>query len=195
MGEATVYPQATGRASSHASVYNGEVDFTIRDYRAADFELLWSIDQWCFTPGIAYSRRELGIYIGHPRSFTLVAEVEAGGGTEPAAERFKPSARGIVGFLVAHAERHGLGHVITIDVLPAARRTGVGSKLILASEERLRSASCHRVYLETAADNTAALAFYKRHGYFLVKTIPGYYANGLDALVLQKELLSQAQAG
>lgn len=170
------------------------MDFHIRDYRAADFELLWSIDQWCFAPGIAYSRRELGIYIGHPRSFTLVAEMAARGSVKPA-EGFNPNDRTIVGFLVAHAERNRLGHVITIDVLPAARRAGVGSTLMQAAEERLRSVSCQSVYLETAADNTAALAFYKRHGYFLVKTIPGYYANGLDALVLEKELLSQAQAG
>jgi ribosomal-protein-alanine N-acetyltransferase len=170
------------------------VEFTLRDYRAADFDILWSIDQRCFPPGIAYSRRELGIYIGHSRSFTLVAEMTARGGPEPA-ENFNPSDRGIVGFLVTHAEGSRMGHVITIDVLPVVRRSGVGSKLMLTTEERLRSLSCDSIYLETAADNTAALAFYKRQGYFLVKTIPGYYANGLDALVLQKELLSQAQAG
>jgi len=30
--------------------------------------------------------------------------------------------------------------------------------------------------------------FYKRHGYSVVKTIPRYYSNGVDALVLQKDL-------
>jgi ribosomal protein S18 acetylase RimI-like enzyme len=32
------------------------------------------------------------------------------------------------------------------------------------------------------------LLFYKRHGYEVVKTIPRYYSNGVDALVLRKEL-------
>jgi ribosomal-protein-alanine N-acetyltransferase len=169
------------------------VEFTLRDFQAADFEILWSIDQRCFAPGIAYSRRELGIYIGHPNSFTLVAE--ARGSEDKPVENANPGDRGIAGFLVAQAERRRLGHIITIDVLPVARRSGVGSRLLVAAEERLRAVPCRRVYLETAADNLSALAFYKRHKYFLVNTVPGYYSNGMDALVLQKELLSQAQAG
>lgn len=32
------------------------VDFLIRDYRAADFNRLWAIDQMCFPPGISYTR-------------------------------------------------------------------------------------------------------------------------------------------
>jgi ribosomal-protein-alanine N-acetyltransferase len=96
--------------------------------------------------------------------------------------------------LVAAASRRGVGHVMTIDVLPEARRAGVGSKLLGAAEDRLRAAGCRIVYLETAVDNQAALAFYKRQQYFLVKTVPRYYANGVDALVLEKNLLSAAQA-
>ena len=47
-------------------------------------------------------------------------------------------------------------------------------------------------------DNQVALVFYKRQGYFLEKVVPHYYANGVDALILQKklekDLLSTAQA-
>jgi hypothetical protein len=32
------------------------VDFLIRDYRAADFNRLWAIDQRCFPLGISYTR-------------------------------------------------------------------------------------------------------------------------------------------
>jgi len=39
-------------------------------------------------------------------------------------------------------------------------------------------------------DNIAALSFYKRHGFNVVKTIPRYYSNGVDALLLEKDLLS-----
>ena len=42
--------------------------------------------------------------------------------------------------------------------------------------------------LETAVDNVAALSFYKRHGYSVVRTWPRYYSNGVDALVMRKEL-------
>jgi ribosomal protein S18 acetylase RimI-like enzyme len=44
------------------------------------------------------------------------------------------------------------------------------------------------VRLETAVDNLPALTFYKRHGYDIVKTMPRYYSNGVDAFSLEKAL-------
>jgi len=136
---------------------------------------LWSIDQRCFPPGIAYPRRELAAYIQHRGSFTVVAE-RAGE---------KPS---VAGFIVAEASRRGVGHIITIDVLPASRRGGLGSQLLVAAEERLRHVPCHTVVLETAVDNTSALGFYKRHHYSVVKVVPRYYSTGVDAFVLEKQI-------
>ena len=155
------------------------MDFILRDADSRDFETLWRIDQQCFVPGIAYSQRELAAYMSLRGSFTIVVA---------------DSESKIVGFLVATIRRNGIGHVITIDVLQEARRLGVGSQLLTAAEERLRKLKCHSVSLETAVDNQSALFFYKQHRYFTVKTIPRYYSNGVDALVLQKDLLSTAQA-
>jgi ribosomal protein S18 acetylase RimI-like enzyme len=60
--------------------------------------------------------------------------------------------------------------------------------LLQASEDRLRTGGSRAVGLETAVDNVAALSFYKRHGYNVVRTWPRYYSNGVDALVMKKEL-------
>jgi ribosomal-protein-alanine N-acetyltransferase len=156
--------------------YNGIVPFVIRDFRPEDFETLWQIDQDCFPPGIAYSRQELKVYVRRRGSFTAVAEDAA--------------TRKIAGFIVAYG---GLtGHVITIDVIPSARRAGVGSLLLRVAEDRLRAGGAKAVSLETAVDNLAALAFYKRHGYSVVRTWPRYYSNGVDALVLRKDLLRKS---
>jgi [ribosomal protein S18]-alanine N-acetyltransferase len=152
------------------------VEFSLREFRREDFESLWSIDQRCFPPGIAYPRRELAAYIRRPGSFTIVAEKAA---EEPTA---------IAGFIVAEGSRRSAGHIITIDVLPGCRRGGLGSKLLQAAEDRLRRVQCHAVVLETAVDNASALAFYKRHQYSVVKAVPRYYSNGVDAFVLEKEL-------
>jgi ribosomal protein S18 acetylase RimI-like enzyme len=38
-------------------------------------------------------------------------------------------------------------------------------------------------------DNISALSFYKRQGYTVIRTLPRYYSNGVDALVLEKALL------
>jgi ribosomal-protein-alanine N-acetyltransferase len=155
------------------------VEVTLRDADSRDFEALWSIDQQCFAPGIAYSKRELATYMAIRDSFTIVA---VDGDAK------------IMGFLVATPRRNHTGHIITIDVLKEARRSGIGSKLLAAAEVRLLKLQCHTVSLETAVDNRSALTFYKRHQYFLLKTVPRYYSNGVDALVLQKNLLSTAQA-
>ena len=161
------------------------VEITLRPYRPQDFDTLWSIDQTCFPAGIAYSRRELTGFMRLSGTFTLVAEMAASHSAE---------ANQIAGFIIARCRRNAAGHVITIDVSSAARRSGVGSKLLTAAENRLHTAGCERVYLETAVDNVPALAFYKRHQYFVTKTVPGYYCNGVDAFVLEKDLLSQVQA-
>jgi ribosomal-protein-alanine N-acetyltransferase len=158
------------------------MELSLREFRAEDFEVLWNIDQRCFPPGIAYSRRELAAYIQRRGSFTIVAE------------RTAQETSTVAGFIVAEASRRVVGHIITIDVLPASRRGGLGSKLLAAAEKRLRGGHCHTVVLETAVDNTSALAFYKRHQYSVLKTIPRYYSNGVDALVLEKDLHSTALA-
>jgi [ribosomal protein S18]-alanine N-acetyltransferase len=133
------------------------------------------MDQECFPPGISYSRRELSLYIRRRGALTLVA-IEAAGG--------------IAGFIVAKSGNPG--HVITIDVAPSARRSGVGSLLLGSVEERLKTSGTRVVGLETAVDNIAALSFYKRHGYSVIRIWPRYYSNGVDALVLEKELSAAA---
>lgn len=165
--------------------------FTVRDYRPEDFNTLWAIDQSCFDPGIAYSRHELQLYLRRPAAFTLVAVLDVPG-VQPS-DGVSPDTSlqsSIVAFIVAENSRRGMGHIITIDVRPIARRYHIGSALLAAAEERLRAAKCHAVRLETAVDNASAISFYKRHGYDVIQVIPHYYSNGVDALLLEKNLLS-----
>ena len=157
------------------------MEFSLREFRPADFETLWSIDQTCFPAGIAYAHEELAAYMKRRGAFTLVAELS---------ERSRNS---IAGFIVAEGNRRGgVGHIITIDVLPEHRRAGLGSKLLSAAEERLRREGCKTLVLETAVDNASALAFYKRHGYSVVRVAPRYYSTGLDAFVLGKQVQEAA---
>jgi ribosomal-protein-alanine N-acetyltransferase len=163
------------------------VRFTVRDSRSQDFNTLWKIDQACFAPGIAYSRYELRAFMRHPGAFTLVAEEALRAGEDPNEDS-------ILGFLVAECGR-GIGHIITIDVRSEARRHRVGSALLEAAELRLLSAQCQLVRLETAVDNAAAISFYKRRGYNVIQTIPHYYSSGVDALILEKDLLLPVASG
>jgi len=159
------------------SRYNGGVLFRIRQFEKADFDTLWRIDQACFDPQLAYSRPEMAFYMRRPGSFTLVAEADGG---EVPGNR-------ILGFIVAETRRKS-GRIITIDVIAKARRAGVGSALLRAAEEQLLRAGVVAVALETPVNNAAAIRFYKRKGYFVEKTVAGYYSGQMDALVMTKEL-------
>jgi [ribosomal protein S18]-alanine N-acetyltransferase len=172
--------------------YNESVEFALRDFRHEEFETLWRIDQQCFEPGISYSRLELATYLQRPGAFALVADGSQVSDTGTLKGTSKPgqSSTTTVGFIVAEAGGRGSGHIITIDVLPQARGSGIGSQLLRAAEGRLWDAHCQSVILETAVDNKAALSFYKRHHYSVIKTLPRYYSNGVDAFVLKKDLLS-----
>lgn len=145
--------------------------FRIRPFEKADFDTLWRIDQACFDPQLAYSRPEMAFYIRRPGSFTLVAEADAE----------------ILGFIVAET-RGKSGHIITIDVVAEARRAGVGSALLRDAEDQLLRTGARTVALETPVNNAAAIRFYKQKGYFVEKTVTGYYSGQLDALVMAKEL-------
>jgi [ribosomal protein S18]-alanine N-acetyltransferase len=122
----------------------------------------------------------MAFYMARQGSFTLVAEAEGAKGSEV-------RELNILGFIVAESRRKS-GHIITIDVVAEARRAGVGSDLLRAAEEQLTRAGAVAVALETPVNNVAAIRFYKQQGYFVEKTVAGYYSNQMDALVMTKEL-------
>ena len=100
----------------------------------------------------------------------------------------RPQSR-VVGFVVAHRQRDQAGRIVTLDILPEARRQGLASQLMRECEERLRSAGCNRVYLETAVNNRPAVRLYSSLGYNILQTLPEYYsAYALDAYQMGKRL-------
>jgi ribosomal-protein-alanine N-acetyltransferase len=169
-----------GSALAHRQqrLHTALVDFVIRDYRAADFDRLWRIDQLCFLPGIAYTQMDLTGFILRRKAITVVAEF-------PADTAF---AGGIAGFVVAQPIRN-IGRILTLDILPEARRFGLGSRLMQKCEERLRAGGCKQVFLETAVNNDPAIRLYHKLGYQIVRTLPSYYpTHALDAYLMGKEL-------
>lgn len=144
---------------------------TLRPVRQEDFEALLAIDQSCFPRGIAYSRGTLRWFLALPRADCRVAEA----GSE------------IAGFILTHAEGRQ-GQVITLDVLAAYRRSGVGSLLLREAEWRMHAAGVREVTLETATNNHAAIAFWQKHGYRTEAVLKNYYLHKLDAFQMKKTL-------
>ncbi|PYU22264.1 MAG: hypothetical protein DMG32_18745 [Acidobacteria bacterium] len=151
------------------------MEFTLREYSPSDFDALFEIDRACYPRGIAYSRRMLRWYLSQRSSLCIVAQ--AAGGAEPA----------VLGFLVAHA--HGAeGYIVTIDVLEAQRRSGIGTALLQETERRLAKMGVRHVGLQTATNNEAGVAFWQRHGYRSSGVTRGYYLGRIDAYEMFKEL-------
>jgi len=147
------------------------VIFKLRTYEPGDFEILYEIDQACYEPEIAYSRRELRQYMRFPGLECMVAEVEGK----------------LVGFCLAASE-DAQGYVITMDVLGEYRRHGIASALLEAVEQRLAARDVTEVWLETATDNDAAIAFWQRHGYRKQGVRKNYYPGKRDAFTMRKSI-------
>ena len=143
----------------------------IRPYRPVDLDTLYQIDQACYPPGIAYSKRTLRLFLRVPGAICLVAE----------------SGAEIVGFIIAEQEER-TGHIITLDVLEPYRRHRMGTALLEAAESQLASRGVQTVELETATDNAPAIAFWQKHGYRTRGILERYYLGRVDALSMEKSL-------
>lgn len=89
----------------------------------------------------------------------------------------------------------GEAEILTIAVLPEARRRGVGSRLLSGILDLARRSGATRAVLETAASNAPAIALYRAAGFGTAGRRPGYYlrADGGkdDALLLEKDLANR----
>ncbi len=149
----------------------------LRGVERSDLDALFTLDQQCFRPGIAYSRADLRYYLAHPRSLCVVAEDD--------------STKAVRGFIIAESyleHGRGIGHIITIDVAPSERRKGLGRRLMSAMLDRFTIAGTAILRLEVAVDNLDAQAFYRRLGFSQTGRIRGFYLGRLDALVMEKSL-------
>ncbi|MCW2839699.1 MAG: rimI [Aeromicrobium sp.] len=72
-----------------------------------------------------------------------------------------------------------------IAVLPACRGRGLARDVLTALVDRARDLGADRMLLEVAADNTAAIGLYESGGFDTISTRAGYYAGGVDALVME----------
>lgn len=107
--------------------------------------------------------------------------------TFPNVFRIKASVNGqMAGFIAADLHRsENLAWIATIGVLPEYRRQGIGTALLTAVEEQITASS---IRLSVRVSNHPALNLYNQLGYSRYGTWPHYYADGEDALVLEKNL-------
>lgn len=137
----------------------------IRKFRAADLETLHRIDLVCFPEDIAFSRAELEFCFNHPQSIARVAE---GVGR-------------ILGFVLARIESPFYAHILTLDIVPEARRCRIGTSLMEELHGRLKKGGIGAAILEVAVSNVPARCLYEKMNYQYLGRLPGYYHGRDDA--------------
>ena len=80
------------------------------------------------------------------------------------------------------------GHVVSIAVLPQARRKGVATALMNAAVEGMRFYKAKQAYLEVRITNDVGIRLYKKLGFEVSRTVGGYYSDGEDAYVMSKKI-------
>ncbi|GAA1899882.1 ribosomal protein S18-alanine N-acetyltransferase [Lapillicoccus jejuensis] len=81
--------------------------------------------------------------------------------------------------------------VMTVAVVPAARGTGLGDRLVGWLVARAEESGAEALLLEVRADNAPARRLYARHGFAELSVRRRYYQPGdVDAVIMRK-LLSQ----
>ncbi len=77
-------------------------------------------------------------------------------------------------------------HLLSIAVVPAARRRGLGGEILGAVMERGRARGADRAILEVREGNAAARAFYRSHGFVDIGTRRKYYSDtDEDAIIME----------
>jgi [ribosomal protein S18]-alanine N-acetyltransferase len=142
-----------------------ESPLRIRNFKPDDLDALCRIDQICFPAYIAFSRAEFVSHLNHPERLARVAEA---------------SGR-IMGFILAEIQESSYAHILTLDVVPDARRRRIGIRLMTAVHRTLKRLKIDSCVLEVGVRNLAARRLYEKLQYQYIETLSGYYRDREDA--------------
>lgn len=78
------------------------------------------------------------------------------------------------------------GDIFSIAVAPAYRRKDIGAALLRYTANRLNEWGIARIELEVRKTNVAGASFWQRMGFEPVSTIPNFYDDGSEALLMRK---------
>ena len=144
----------------------------IREVLPSDLEALYELDQVCFEPDIAYSRGELRRFLAIATAEGVVAEEE---GT-------------LAGFAIGYLSSRRTAQVVTLDVHPSHRLSGLGSTLLEELLARLLRAGATLGRLEVSTENAGAIAFYEKLGFQTTRRLRDYYGSAKHAFEMEKTL-------
>lgn len=137
-----------------------------------DLDSFYEIEKQCFTIEV-YSKRVLRSLLTSPSTICLKASVQGQ----------------IVGFIIGDVRRSNRpcqGEVVTIDVTPKFRRMGIATLLLKRLEKEFQNRGCSGIRLHVRVDNKTAINLFRKLGYQEKKKVTNYYADAIDAFLMEK---------
>lgn len=135
---------------------------SIRKILFSDVDALEALDKQCFSDTIRFNRHALWHYISLQNSIGNLYTINDE----------------LIGFIIATELSKQSYNIVTIDVEASMQRRGIGTELIKSIMLVLRNRKTKNVSLQVSVDNDAAIKFYLKHGFHIVKTLASYYPTG-----------------
>jgi ribosomal-protein-alanine N-acetyltransferase len=161
--------------------------YVARPLELADLEAVHRLELRLF-PADAWPLEMFLAELRHPTRRYTVILADADAGAAPAPGAAPGSGAGVVvGYagMMAVAET---GDVQTIAVDPRHEGRGLGRWLMERMHRQARQAGASTMMLEVRADNPRAAGLYESLGYARIHVRPRYYQDGVDAVIMSKDL-------
>ena len=142
----------------------------LREWTDGDLERIAQMERAYFA-GDAWTEKMLRDTMASPYSWTVLAE-----------EGGKVCGYACLMTLFETAE------LLNIAVDSEFRRRGIADLLMKALHDKATELSAERVMLEVRKSNLPAIGLYVKHGYQKIAVRKGYYSDGEDADIMQKDL-------
>lgn len=143
----------------------------MRPYAPSDLKNILKIENLSFSSDEAFSKKTFEHFFKLCPDGFLVAQVE----------------QKTVGYVIGCTEG-GIGVIGSLAVAPQFRRQGVGEKLLNFTLKSFRKKGIDAVELCVGVKNLAAVKFYQKFGFEILKTVKNYYRSGEDAYLMRKTL-------
>ncbi len=142
----------------------------IRDAQSRDVKALVSLEESLFdAQNYALSAQAFYYHIRH--NMLLVAQTDE---------------NVIVGYLLVLIRRQK-AKVYSIGISTSFRARGIAHSLLDTMDTRLGQKGFEYVVLEVRCDNENAIRLYLNKGFKILKTLQGFYKDGCDAYLMEKE--------
>jgi ribosomal-protein-alanine N-acetyltransferase len=143
--------------------------FTVRRYQLGDGE---AVSEICRQSPLAAQWAEEAYDQAHSsRQIVLTAELNGQ----------------VCGFLVARIIGDE-AEILNMAVDKLHRRDGIGTALLSAAISAAQAQNAKNIYLEVRESNSAAICFYRQHGFEKASERRGYYSSPTENAVVMKKL-------